>query len=67
MKELTSFTVSPGNEKLAGILGMLRSYPDILLVLNHPLMDAKGIGLVNTRKLLGGFSGLSEPRLTGWR
>jgi hypothetical protein len=53
MQELTQFTVSPRDEKLAGVLGMLRSYPDILLVLNHPLMDEKGIGRSQHAEVLG--------------
>jgi hypothetical protein len=53
MQELTEFTLSPRDEKLAGILGMLRSYPDILVVLNHPLMDEKGIGRCQHAEILG--------------
>jgi hypothetical protein len=44
MQELTSFTAHPREEKLGGIFAMLKSYPDTLLVLNHPLMDEKGVG-----------------------
>lgn len=32
---------------------MLRSYRDILLVLNHPLMDEKGVGTAQHAEILG--------------
>jgi hypothetical protein len=52
MEMLTSFTVQPRGEKLGEILAMLRSYRDILLVLNHPLMDEKGVGTVQHAQIL---------------
>ncbi len=30
-----------------GLLGMLDEYPDLLIVVNHPFWDEKGIGLSN--------------------
>jgi hypothetical protein len=44
MQELTAFTADPREEELPGLFEMLRSYPDTLLVLNHALMDEKGVG-----------------------
>ena len=45
MHQLESFTANPKETKLAGMLEMLNAYPDVLLVLNHPLWDEKGIGI----------------------
>jgi hypothetical protein len=75
VKELAHFTVSPRDEKLAGILGMLRSYPDMLLVLNHPLMDEKGIGRRQHGQVLcrllsrhgGSFDALEVNGLRCWK
>jgi hypothetical protein len=44
LSRLTEFTRNPAAEFLRGLLEMLHSYPDALLVLNHPLWDEKGIG-----------------------
>lgn len=50
--ELTRFTAVPSDEKLAGLLEMLNAYPDLLIVLNHPLWDEKGIGMSNHGRVL---------------
>ncbi len=42
-------------EKLPGLLEMLNSNPDTLLVLNHPLWDEKGVGAANHAQTLGCF------------
>jgi hypothetical protein len=52
MKELHAFTADPRPEVLVGILDKLNSYPDVLLVLNHPLWDEKGIGTAKHAKAL---------------
>ncbi len=44
MTELARFTANPNPEDLREKLAKLCSYPDVLLVLNHPLWDEKGIG-----------------------
>jgi len=44
LEELHAYTAKPRQQFLAGILDKLNSYRDILLVLNHPLWDEKGIG-----------------------
>lgn len=44
MRELGAYTACPEETELAGLLEFLDSHPDVLLVLNHPLWDEKGIG-----------------------
>jgi len=44
MNRLAEFTRNPAAKVLGGLLETLHSYPDVLLVLNHPLWDEKGIG-----------------------
>jgi hypothetical protein len=41
---LAEFTRNPAAKVLGGLLETLHSYPGVLLVLNHPLWDEKGIG-----------------------
>jgi hypothetical protein len=52
MGELEAFTNHPDPTHLGGLLEMLHSDPDILLILNHPLWDEKGIGLENHKTIL---------------
>ena len=44
MSQFQAFTANPDPAQLAGLLEKLHAYPDVLLVLNHPLWDEKGIG-----------------------
>jgi len=44
MSQFAAFTANPDPVQLAGLLQTLNAYPDVLLVLNHPLWDEKGIG-----------------------
>jgi hypothetical protein len=44
MSQLTAFTANPEPARLGGLLERLHSYSDVLLILNHPLWDEKGIG-----------------------
>ncbi len=44
MKQFEAFTAKPDPTHLGGLLRMLHSHTDLLLVLNHPLWDEKGIG-----------------------
>lgn len=44
MRELQSYTVSPLESRLGNLLESLNSYADVLVVVNHPLWDEKGIG-----------------------
>jgi hypothetical protein len=47
MQEFERYTADPSDEKLGPILDALNAYPDVLLILNHPLWDEKGIGPSN--------------------
>lgn len=47
MEEFRDFTANPVPERLDRILDKLNSYPEILLVLNHPMWDEKGINMAN--------------------
>ncbi len=51
-ERLFAFTANPEEEKLRGLLRMLNGYQDVLLVLNHPLWDEKGIGVENHAQVL---------------
>lgn len=53
MARLEAFTADPQEPELSKLLDMLNAYPDILIVLNHPLWDEKGIGLSNHTQVLG--------------
>jgi hypothetical protein len=44
MRWLAAFTAAPDLRKLDDILALLNAAPDVLVVLNHPLWDEKGIG-----------------------
>ena len=44
MRELGDFTVHPQPRNLRPLLSTLNSDPNVLLVLNHPLWDEKGLG-----------------------
>jgi hypothetical protein len=50
--ELAEYTSHPDEQKLGGLLRMLNSHPDLLLILNHPLWDEKGIGAEAHRQML---------------
>lgn len=48
MEELKAFTADPHEIKLGGLFAMLNAYPDVLLVLNHPLWDEKRLVFPST-------------------
>ncbi|HEX4749418.1 MAG TPA: hypothetical protein VH302_07740 [Bryobacteraceae bacterium] len=52
MQEFAAYTKTPRPALLAELLAMLNAYPDVLLVLNHPLWDEKGLGIANHRQTL---------------
>src|SRR5450755_762557 len=52
MEQLKSFTADPNPEQLGNHLALLTSFPDVLLVLNHPLWDEKNIGMANHSRTL---------------
>lgn len=55
MAELSHFTAKPNEKKLYSTLAMLNSYPETLIVLNHPLWDEKGIGYIQHAQVLTNF------------
>jgi len=55
MQELRAFTAAPQRSFLTALLEKLNYYPDVLLVLNHPLWDEKGIGAANHADILERF------------
>lgn len=52
MEQFADYTANPVERRLAELLALLNSYPDVLLVLNHPCWDEKGIGAMNHRETL---------------
>ncbi len=44
MRQFEAFTANPDLTQLGDLLARLDANPDVLLVLNHPLWDEKGIG-----------------------
>jgi hypothetical protein len=50
--EMNAYTANPRPLRLAELLGMLNSFPDVLLVLNHPLWDEGLIGEARHAALL---------------
>ena len=63
MDVLKSYTANPLEESLAGVLSMLNGYPDILLVLNHPYWDEKGIGNAEHAEVLQRLLGTHGPSI----
>jgi hypothetical protein len=53
LSDLAAYTASPQEPVLSQLLADLNSFPDVLLVLNHPLWDEKGIGLPEHAQVLG--------------
>ena len=60
MQELAGYTARPRPEELERLLNLLNTCPDVLVVLNHPLWDEKGIGREQHGELLGRL--LSDTR-----
>ena len=52
MKMLAGYTAEPTAELLAACFHKLNSYPETLLILNHPLWDENGIGAARHEKAL---------------
>ena len=55
MKRFGAFTANPEGSELRGLLERLHLWPDVLLVLNHPLWDEKGIGMGRHATVLKSF------------
>ena len=52
MDEMRAYTANAKPHSLAALLDYLNSLPDVLLVLNHPLWDEKGISAANHAQVL---------------
>ena len=52
MQQMRAYTAGRQPELLAQILDRLNAYPDVLVVLNHPLWDEKGIGAAKHERVL---------------
>ncbi|MBV8866043.1 MAG: hypothetical protein JO210_11660 [Acidobacteriaceae bacterium] len=50
--ELAHFTSQPAPDALTGYLRKLNSFSEVLVVLNHPLWDEKGVGTAQHRQSL---------------
>lgn len=55
LADLHSYTAAPTEQRLAELLVMLYQFPDVLLVLNHPMWDLAGIGRQQHVNSLSGF------------
>lgn len=55
MQQFHAFTATPRSEMLAEILDKLNSYPEVLIVLNHPLWNEKGISAADHAHALWRF------------
>lgn len=72
MAELAEYTKNPRPELLAELIDKLNAYEEVLLVLNHPLWDEKGIGIANHKQSLDNLlyrrgSGLHALEFNGLR
>jgi len=55
MSALAGYTAAPEEAKLAGLFELLSQYPDVLLVLNHPLWEMEPIGERGVRDMVRTF------------
>jgi hypothetical protein len=55
MLELSEFTRNPGEEQLGGMLEWLAAKDGVLVVMNHPCWDEKGIGTARHQLLVDAF------------
>jgi hypothetical protein len=75
MPQLAAFTARPEGSELWELLHQLNSLPSVLVVLNHPLWDEKGIGELHHADCLRDFihdyrhciHGLEVNGLRSWR
>ncbi|MBV8072321.1 MAG: hypothetical protein JO270_20635 [Acidobacteriaceae bacterium] len=52
MESLRAYTANPQEARLAELLQALNAYPDVLVILNHPCWDEKGVGGSNHHRAL---------------
>jgi hypothetical protein len=55
IQELNAYTARPTTADLTRTLALLNAFPDVLVVVNHPLWDEKGIGQTTHRAVLLDF------------
>jgi hypothetical protein len=55
MKELTLYTAKPRDTRFVEILSWLNTYPEILVVLNHPLSHLNSLGIERLKTLVTRF------------
>ena len=55
VKELALYTVQPSDTRFVELLTWLNNYPEILVVLNHPLSHSNSLGLERLKALVTGF------------
>jgi hypothetical protein len=63
LKTLQAFTAQPNNDFLSDCLSTLSAFPEVLLVLNHPLWDEKQIGLPEHERTLHALLSFAGNRL----
>jgi hypothetical protein len=61
-QELARFTARPNPAQLSDLLAQLDALPEVLLVLNHPFWDEKGIGQAEHAHVLGRLIGMYGAR-----
>ncbi|MDX2150812.1 MAG: hypothetical protein SFV54_08750 [Bryobacteraceae bacterium] len=72
MDRCAALSARPDAARVRALLAELDAMPQVLIVLNHPLWDEKGIGVERHQRLLEEFMGLYGPQihafeLNGWR
>jgi hypothetical protein len=75
MEVLAAYTANPVNARLSKLMGILREFPDTMMILNHPMWDLAGIGASRHRREVEGFlsahnhfiDALELGGLRGWR
>jgi hypothetical protein len=60
---MAEFTANPNPSQIATLLEWFNSWPETLVIFNHPCWDEKGIGAANHNALLERFLALFRPYL----
>lgn len=61
MRELSALTANPVEKRIAEMLDHLHSFPEMLIVLNHPLWDEGHIGAERHRECVDSFLSRFRP------
>jgi hypothetical protein len=72
MNELALHTLEPKDSRFGELLAWLNNYPDVLVVLNHPLSDLNALGIRPLKRLLMEFlsryqEGIHALEINGYR